>query len=133
MLRKFGSTAVAFFVVFGIIAGVVIYLAIISSRSTVIKDKLVEAPSPSIIPTSTHAAKLIAAQGAYTLAPVAGATPIVGMRVSVTPVKLGNLNNAMFAMVAVYQLPGDVFVSVVSKDGAAVIPKTLDFYAKKDQ
>ena len=46
MLRKFGSTAVAFFVVLGIIAGVVIYLAISSSRSTVIKGNLIEAPSP---------------------------------------------------------------------------------------
>ena len=134
MLRKFGSpTTLAFFVVLGIIAGIIIYLAISSSRSTVIKDKLVEAPSPSTIPTSPHAAKLIAAQGAYTLAPVAGATPIVGMRGSVTPVKLGNLNNAMFAMVAVYQLPGDVFVSVVGKESGVVFPDRLNFYAEKDR
>ena len=135
MLRKFGSTGVAFFVVLGfvvlgILAGIIIYLAISSSRATVIKDKLVEAPSPSIIPTSAPAAKLIAAQGAYTLEPVAGATPIAGMRISVTPVKVGDLSNAMFAMVAVYQLPGDVFVSVVVQESGVVFPESLSFYAK---
>ena len=130
MLRKFGSTGVAFFVVLGIIAGIIIYLAISSSRSTVIKDKLVEAPSPSILPTPAPAAKLIAAQGAYTLEPVTGATPIAGMRISVTPVKIGDLSNAMFALVAVYQLPGEVFVSVVSKESGVVFPDRLNFYKR---
>ena len=131
MLRKFGSTGVAFFVVLGIIAGIIIYLAISSSRSTtVIKDKLVEAPSPSIIPTPAPAAKLIAAQGSYTLEPVAGTTPIAGMRISVTPVKMGDLSNAMFAMVAVYKLPGDVFVSVVGKESGVVFPERLNFHKR---
>ena len=131
MLKRFGSTGVAFFVVLGIIAGIIIYLAISSSRSTVIKDKLVEAPSPSIIPTLAPAAKLIAAQGAYTLEPVAGATPIAGMRVSVTPVKIGDLSSAMFAMVAVYQLPGDVVVSVAGKESGVVFPEKINFFIRK--